>query len=144
MKNFSIKSILISALIISSQTIFTTCTYADEISITNKYNNLKLIWSDEFDGDTINPNNWTYDIGNGKNGWGNNELQYYTNKNDNSRIENGNLVIEAKKENFSNSNYTSARLKSKGLQEFTYGRIEARIKLPSDQGNMASLLDAWK
>ena len=134
MKKFNIKSILISVLIISSQIIFTNCTYADDIADSNKNNSLKLIWSDEFDGDTINTNNWTYDIGKGSSGWGNNELQYYTNRNDNSRIENGNLIIEAKKENFGDSQYTSARLKSKGLQEFTYGRIEARMKLPSDQG----------
>lgn len=134
MKKFNIKSILISVLIISSQIIFTNCTYADDIADSNKNNSLKLIWSDEFDGGTINTNNWTYDIGKGSSGWGNNELQYYTNRNDNSRIENGNLIIEAKKENFGDSQYTSARLKSKGLQEFTYGRIEARIKLPSDQG----------
>ena len=107
MKKFNIKSILISVLIISSQIIFTNCTYADDIADSNKNNSLKLIWSDEFDGDTINTNNWTYDIGKGNSGWGNNELQYYTNRNDNSRIENGNLIIEAKKENFGDSQYTS-------------------------------------
>lgn len=97
-----------------------------------------LIWSDEFDGNEINRNNWTYDIGKGNNGntngWGNNELQYYTDRTDNARIEDGNLVIEAKKEDYNGSEYTSARLKTKGLQEFTYGRIEARIKLPLEQG----------
>ena len=97
-----------------------------------------LIWSDEFDGNEINRNNWTYDIGKGNNGntngWGNNELQYYTDRTDNARIEDGNLVIEAKKEDYKGSEYTSARLKTKGLQEFTYGRIEARIKLPLEQG----------
>lgn len=97
-----------------------------------------LIWSDEFDGKEINRNNWTYDIGKGNNGntngWGNNELQYYTDRTDNARIEDGNLVIEAKKEDYKGSEYTSARLKTKGLQEFTYGRIEARIKLPLEQG----------
>lgn len=99
---------------------------------------MKLVWSDEFDGSEINKDNWTYDIGKGNNGsnngWGNNELQYYTDRSDNSRIEDGNLVIEAHKENYNGSDYTSARLKSKELKEFTYGRIEARIKLPLDQG----------
>lgn len=131
MKKSNIKSIFLFALAISSQFNFSICTYADNISIDKTS---KLIWSDEFDEKTINTQNWQYDIGIGNNGWGNNELQYYTDKTDNARIEDGNLVIEARKENYNTRNYTSARLKSKGLQEFTYGRIEARIKLPSDQG----------
>lgn len=97
-----------------------------------------LVWNDEFNGSEINKDNWTYDIGIGNNGnnngWGNNELQYYTDRTDNARIEDGNLVIEAKKENYNGCEYTSARLKTKGLHEFTYGRIEARIKLPLEQG----------
>lgn len=112
-------------------------TYA-ETSYSQSSNRIKLVWSDEFDGNEINQDNWTYDIGKGNNGntdgWGNNELQYYTDRSKNARIDNGNLVIEAHKENYNGSNYTSARLKSKGLQEFTYGKIEARIKLPMDQG----------
>lgn len=96
--------------------------------------NRRLIWSDEFDGNTINRANWTFDIGTGNNGWGNNELQYYTNRNENARVEDGNLIIEAKKESYNNSNYTSARLKTKNLKQFTYGRIEARMKLPQGQG----------
>lgn len=111
--------------------------FAETTSSKNS-NKMNLVWSDEFDGSEINKENWTYDIGNGNNGnnngWGNNELQYYTDRSDNARIENGNLIIEAKKENYNGSEYTSARLKSKGLQEFTYGKIEARIKLPSGQG----------
>ena len=95
---------------------------------------LNLVWSDEFDGDNINTDNWTFDIGTGRSGWGNNELQYYTDRTDNVRVEDGNLVIEAKKEDYNGSKYTSARLKSKGLQEFTYGKIEARIKMPIGQG----------
>lgn len=109
-------------------------TYA-ETSYSQSSNRMKLVWSDEFDGSEINQDNWTYDIGKGNNGntdgWGNNELQYYTDRSKNARIDNGNLVIEAYKEDYNGSNYTSARLKSKGLQEFTYGKIEARIKLPA-------------
>jgi beta-glucanase (GH16 family) len=91
-----------------------------------------LVWSDEFAGPNINLNNWTYDIGGG--GWGNNEYEYYTDRPENSRIENGMLVIEARAERMRGRNYTSARLKTQGLQTFTYGRIEARIQVPYGQG----------
>lgn len=93
-----------------------------------------LVWSDEFNGTSINPNNWTYDIGWGQNGWGNAELQYYTDRPENARVENGMLLIEARQERFRAQEYTSARLKTEGLQEWTYGRIEARIKVPYGQG----------
>ncbi|MEM9080027.1 MAG: glycoside hydrolase family 16 protein [Verrucomicrobiota bacterium] len=99
-----------------------------------------LVWADEFtqaDGSAPDPAKWGYDIGRGSNGWGNAELQYYTNSRDNSRIENNELVIEVREEtNFLNSgaNYTSARLLTQGLAEFQYGRIEARIRVPSGQG----------
>ncbi|MBJ6362767.1 RICIN domain-containing protein [Paenibacillus sp. GCM10012307] len=93
-----------------------------------------LVWSDEFNGSTINSNNWTFEIGTGSNGWGNEELQYYTSRPENARIENGNLVIEARQESYGGRNYTSARLKTQGKQTFKYGRIEARIKLPKGQG----------
>lgn len=91
-----------------------------------------LVWSDEFDGPSIDRNNWTFDIGGG--GWGNNELQYYTDRPENARLENGMLVIEAREERFRHRNYSSARLKTQGLQEWTYGRIEARIKVPHGPG----------
>ena len=92
-----------------------------------------LVWSDEFDGTTLNLDNWTYELGDGCPnlcGWGNNELQEYTV--DNHRLEDGMLIISAKKG--SNSNYTSTRIKTKGKQEFQYGRIEARVKVPSGAG----------
>jgi beta-glucanase (GH16 family) len=92
----------------------------------------ELVWSDEFAGPNINLNNWTYDIGGG--GWGNNEYEYYTDRPENSRIENGMLVIEARAERLRSRNYTSARLKTQGLQTFTYGRVEARIQVPYGQG----------
>ncbi|HTX90109.1 MAG TPA: glycoside hydrolase family 16 protein [Anaerolineales bacterium] len=91
-----------------------------------------LVWHDEFDGKTIDPANWTYDIGG--NGWGNVEMEYYTNRPENARIENGMLIIEARSEQYQGLPYTSARLKSVGLREFQYGRIEARMKLPYGQG----------
>jgi beta-glucanase (GH16 family) len=91
-----------------------------------------LAWSDEFDGETIDPANWKFDKGGS--GWGNAELEYYTNRSENARIENGMLVIEARRENYEGLMYTSARMNTAGLHEFTYGRIEARLKLPSGQG----------
>ena len=91
-----------------------------------------LVWSDEFDSASISKSNWTYDTGGG--GWGNGELEYYTNRPENSSIANGNLIIAARKESYSGSSYTSARLKTQGLKSFTYGKIEARIKLPVGQG----------
>ena len=91
-----------------------------------------LVWSDEFDGTMINPKNWVFDKGGS--GWGNVEMEYYTDRPENARIENGLLVIEARQEEYERLPYTSARLNSRGLQEFQYGHIEARMQLPSGQG----------
>ena len=94
-----------------------------------------LLWADEFtqtNGTAPDSSKWGYDTGGG--GWGNNELQFYTNRTENSRIESGQLVIEARAENFGGRNYTSARLLTKGKWSWTYGRIEARIKVPKGQG----------
>jgi beta-glucanase (GH16 family) len=96
-----------------------------------------LIWSDEFsqpDGSSPDSSKWAYDIGTGSGGWGNNELEYYTSRTNNARIENGQLVIEARQESFSGSSYTSARLKTQGKISWQYGRIEARLKIPRGQG----------
>ena len=100
----------------------------------------KLSWSDEFNGaDGSSPDSakWTYDTGG--NGWGNNELEYYTNRTQNAQIKGGNLVITAQKETYTGSdgvtrNYTSARLKTQSLFSQAYGRFEARIKIPAGQG----------
>lgn len=97
-----------------------------------------LIWADEFDGNgTPNAANWTYDLGAG--GWGNGEAQHYTNRTDNAVVEAGMLKITAKAESFNGSNYTSARLKSQGLFDFTYGRVDIRAKLPSGAGTWPAL-----
>jgi beta-glucanase (GH16 family) len=93
---------------------------------------MELVWSDEFDGDTIDRSNWTYDIGGW--GWGNGEAQHYTDRTENARLQNGLLVIELRQEQFEGSYYTSARLKTQGLREFQYGRMEARIKVPKGAG----------
>ena len=92
----------------------------------------KLAWHDEFDGTAVDKANWTYDLGGG--GWGNGEAEFYTDRPENARLENGLLIIEARQEKYEGSYYTSARLKTQGLQEFQYGRIEARIKVPSGVG----------
>lgn len=96
------------------------------------------VWSDEFNTDGApNSANWGYDLGAG--GWGNNESQYYTNRSDNVKVENGVLKIIAKKESYQGSNYTSARLLSKGKFSIKYGKIEFRAKLPVGGGTWPAL-----
>jgi len=90
----------------------------------------QLVWSDEFNGTSVDQNNWTFETGGG--GWGNNELQSYQSAN--AAVTGGNLVITAKKQTVGSNQYTSARLKTQGKRQFTYGRIEARIKMPQVQG----------
>lgn len=94
----------------------------------------ELVWQDEFDGKEIDTTNWTYDLGGG--GWGNGESQVYTNNPDNARLEKGLLVIEARKDQNDQGGFefTSARMKTQGLQTFQYGRIEARIQVPEGAG----------
>jgi beta-glucanase (GH16 family) len=95
----------------------------------------QLVIQDEFNVDgQPNTNLWGYNIGRGQNGWGNNELQFYTDRSKNVTVKDGNLVITAEKESFSGAEYTSARLITKGKFEQTYGRFEARMKLPWGQG----------
>jgi beta-glucanase (GH16 family) len=108
------------------------CSIDDTQTVTNF---TQITMQDEFDVDGA-PDSaiWGYDIGTGSNGWGNNEQQYYTDKSDNVKVENGILLITAKEESFNGSGYTSARLVTKGLFEQTYGRFEARIRLPYGQG----------
>ena len=97
------------------------------------FNNLTLSWSDEFDGTSINTDNWKFETG--ATGWGNNELQNYTNG-DNAEIVDGKLIITAKKvdDNTVVGSYTSSRIITEDKQEFLYGRIEIRAKLPSGTG----------
>lgn len=94
-----------------------------------------LIWQDEFDIDgQPNPANWDYNIGTGENGWGNGELQYYTDRPENVTVQNGMLIITVREESYEGSDYTSARLLTKGKFEQKYGRFEARMRLPSGKG----------
>lgn len=101
---------------------------------TDAATNWGLVWSDEFNGSSLNTANWSAEIGTGSGGWGNNELQYYTNRSQNLQVTGGNLVITALKENYGGMGYTSARIKTQNLKTFTYGKIEARMKLPTGQG----------
>ena len=99
----------------------------------------KLVWADEFDTPGLpDPAKWGYDVGG--NGWGNNELEYYTDKRpENARVEAGKLIIEARKEDYKGSKYTSARLLTKDKQMWKYGRIEARAKLPKGVGTWPAI-----
>lgn len=94
----------------------------------------KLVWADEFDKAGLpDSTKWGYEVGG--NGWGNNELQVYTSRrSENARVENGKLIIEARKESYQGKNYTSARLLTQGKTTWTYGRIEAMAKLPKGVG----------
>ncbi|RYD94664.1 MAG: glycoside hydrolase family 16 protein [Sphingobacteriales bacterium] len=99
-------------------------------------------WSDEFDYEGMpNPDKWNYDIGRGANndGWGNKELQYYTNSPNNVNVGNGKLTITAKKEAMGGANYTSTRLVSRGKGDFLYGRFEIKAKLPSGIGTWPAI-----
>jgi beta-glucanase (GH16 family) len=95
----------------------------------------ELVWSDEFEGaaGTLpNDSNWTFDIGTD---WGNAQLEYDTDRPENASLDGaGNLVITARQESWLGQPYTSARIKTAGKQEFTYGRFEARIRQPSGAG----------
>ena len=103
--------------------------------LTTSLKSQTLVWQDNFDSATLNSNYWTYDFGDACDrapgcGWGNSELEYYTSRTQNVRIDNGNLVIEARKEAFGNSAFTSGRVKTEGRIHFMYGTLEARIKTP--------------
>ena len=105
-----------------------------------------LVWSDEFNGpagSAVDSTKWVFETGNGSNGWGNHELEYYTSSTKNAAMDGaGNLVITAVKETLApkyrcwngQCQYTSARLKTQGKFEQAYGRFEARIKVPYGQG----------
>lgn len=100
--------------------------------------NWVLVWQDEFvgsEGQSPDSTKWTFDIGTGNGGWGNQELQYYTSRKENVSLDgDGNLVITARRESFGGQPFTSARIKTQGLFSQAYGRFEARIKLPYGPG----------
>jgi beta-glucanase (GH16 family) len=91
----------------------------------------ELVWNDEFDGVALDPTNWGYDLGGG--GWGNRELETYTNSKDNVFTSNGHLTIKAIKP-ASGPAYTSGRILTKGKQDFVFGRVDVRAKIPKGKG----------
>lgn len=99
----------------------------------------KLIWQDEFDYNGLpDSTRWSYNVGG--HGWGNNELQFYTKeRKENARVENGMLIIEARREPWEGKEYTSARLVSKGKGDWLYGRIEVRARLPKGLGTWPAI-----
>ena len=100
----------------------------------------QLVWDDEFDSPgKPDSSKWTYDIGMGFNGWGNQEQEYYTDSSSNLRVENGNLVISAKNENYTGASYTSGRLVSRGKAQWTYGKFEIRARLPRGVGTWPAI-----
>lgn len=95
----------------------------------------KLVWQDEFSIDgRPDGSKWTYDIGNGQDGWGNQEKEYYTDRPENVNCSEGFLIINARKEAYEGSEYTSARMKTYGKFSFTHGILEIRAKLPGGVG----------
>lgn len=109
---------------------------ADGYYTPETYPSMNRVWNDEFSDATLNTSTWSYELGNGCNvslcGWGNNELEIYTDKPENIKLESGRLVITARKE--AGGSYTSARIKTENKKELKFGRIDVRAKLPKGQG----------
>lgn len=117
-----------------------------------------LVWSDEFDGSALDAGKWAYDTARNKQGWYNNELQYYSaGRAENARVEQGRLIIEARRErldaarfpDWGGQKYSSARLLSVGSGAWTYGFFEIRARLPCARGTWPAIwmlpvkLDKW-
>lgn len=138
--NFKYKNLkkgVLKIMCICTVLVFTNCN-TDETQEVAQLTN--IVWQDEFNVDgPLDGTRWGYDLGDGTDqglpaGWGNGELQYYTDRPENVRIENGVMVLTAREESFMGSNYTSARITTQGIFEQQYGRFEARIRLPIGKG----------
>ena len=139
MKKFNhIKVTGLAACIFAATTAFVSC--GGEKAPVQK-GEWKLVWQDDFNGNKLDLTKWDYQTGTGSqyglNGWGNDELQYYTP--DNVSVKKGNLVIEARKEDKNGMAYTSGRIRSMKddgtiLYAPTFGRVEARMMLPKGDG----------
>ncbi len=103
------------------------------------YPGYTLAWSDEFSGTNLDQSVWNQEIGNGSGGWGNNELEYYTNSLKNTFLSNGNLIIEARKESMLGLNYSSGRMTTQNKKVLKFGRIDIRAKLPVAKGMWPAL-----
>tara|TARA_R110002074_G_scaffold396436_1_gene585841 strand:- start:176 stop:1024 length:849 start_codon:yes stop_codon:yes gene_type:complete len=134
LKNLKMKKLSIIACLTIAVSVFTftSCSTDENQTVTN-FNNLTM--ADEFNTPGApDPTIWDYNIGTGDNGWGNNDLQYYTDREENIVVEDGMLKITARQESFEGSGYTSSRILTKGKFEQQYGRWEARIQMPWGQG----------
>ena len=101
------------------------------------YPGYALAWADEFNAGSLNTTDWSFENGDGcpgNCGWGNSELEYYTNRPDNLFFQDGKMIIEAKKENYFGKNYTSSKILTRGKKVFKFGRIDIRAKLPKGKG----------
>ena len=101
------------------------------------YAGYNMVWSDEFNTEAIDPTQWNWEV-NGDGG-GNNEEQYYINSAENSYMENGNLILVAKREDYQGKKYTSARLTTQGKYSVQYGRVDIRAKVPDARGTWPAL-----
>ncbi len=108
-------------------------------STPHSYPGYTLVWSDEFSAPNLDLTTWNQEIGNGSGGWGNHELEYYTNSLKNCFLSNGNLIIEARNEAINGFNYTSSRLTTQNKKKFKFGRIDIRAKLPVAKGMWPAL-----
>jgi beta-glucanase (GH16 family) len=134
MKNIQQKTIFLAPLFFGLLLSLSSCNEDTTQTVVTRFN---LVMEDNFDVDGApNPAIWTFDTGRGplSDGWGNNELQFYTDRPENAIVQNGYLIITAKQEAFGGASYTSARLKTRNKIEKKYGRFEARMKLPQGKG----------
>jgi len=127
------KMILLSLMVLT-MILFTHCSNNSE----PEEKTWQIIWQDEFEGpqgQSPDSTRWTYDTWGNDSGWGNNQLEFNSNRPENVSLDSeGHLAIVAREESYEGLNYTSARIKTQGLFEATFGRFEARIKLPWGQG----------
>ena len=99
-----------------------------------EYEGWNAVWADEFEGQALDPATWNYEIGNGDGGWGNNELEFYTDRQENVRLVDGQLIIEARNDNWNGNPYTSARITTQEKQSFGLSRVDIRARIPYGQG----------
>ena len=134
MKNIILKISFLAAILL----VFVRCESDETTDIGLLSADLRLVFEDNFEGSegtSIDTSVWNFDIGNGDNGWGNQESQYYTDRPENVSLDGqGNMIITARQESFEGFNFTSARINTRGNFDVQFGRIEARIQMPSGRG----------
>lgn len=128
-KENDMKKSLLTKDLLTFSVIGTVFAFSNTVKAADNY---ELVWSDEFNGNSLDTNTWNYEIGTGSWGWGNNEQQYYTDRN--IKVSNGTMKITAKREGYGGMKYTSSRITTKNKKNFKYGKIEARIKMPKFKG----------